>query len=154
MPEALQLTEHSIAWLSAVVKQIQRETPALLPRRKQVALDEMAIVVRRYFEVSAAKGDANAAEELRALAESVERRDSDLDWDAVADTWLDLVRPTWYARLMSRRRSTRPVLLRDIRQTLIEIHPLNPALLLDAFRALPTLAPLESRVAACILGVS
>jgi superfamily II DNA or RNA helicase len=149
MPETLGLTERSMNWLSAVVEQIQRETPSLLPRRKQVALREMAIVVARYFEKSAANGDGRVAEELRALAESVERRESDLDWDAVADTWLDLVRPTWYARLTSSRRL---VLLKDIRKHLIE-QPLDPKRVLDAFRALPTLPPLESRVAACILGL-
>jgi superfamily II DNA or RNA helicase len=152
-PDALGLTDRSMGWLSSVVNQIQQGMPGLLPRRKQVALNEMAIVVQSYFQTAAAKGDGQTAEDLRTLAESVDRRESDLDWDAVADTWLDLVRPTWYERLTSRRRSTRPVLLRDIRQMLIERKPLDPRCVLGAFRALPTLPPLESRVAACILGV-
>lgn len=150
-PAALTLTEHSMDWLSTVVTQIQRDIPALLPRRKQVALDEMAHILQSYFKASAVKGDVTVADELRSLADAIEQRNSDRDWDAVADTWLDLVRPTWYKRLTSLRRS-RPVLLKDIRHTLIA-EPLDPTRILEAFRALPTLPPLESRVAACILGL-
>jgi hypothetical protein len=71
----------------------------------------------------------------------------------VANTWLGIVRPTWYKRLTSHRRSARPVLLRDIRDDLIASPPMPHLELLRRFDDLPTLPPLESRVAACIIGL-
>jgi hypothetical protein len=45
------------------------------------------------------------------------------------------------------------VLLKDIRDHLIRVKPLDAEQVVAAFRALPTLPPLEARVAACILGI-
>jgi hypothetical protein len=151
-PESRPLSDESMGWLTKAIHRIQLDTPQLIPRRKQVALDEMALVVRAYFQQQAACGHGPLAEELRALADAIEQRDSEMDWDAVADTWLEMIRPTWYERLASRRGS-RPVLLKDIRHQLIRGKPLDAAQVVAAFRALPTLPSLESRVAACILGV-
>jgi hypothetical protein len=151
-PDSVPLNPRAVTWLSEALRQVLHDLPRLLPRRKQVALDEMAEVLSA-CHAQAAAANSEFVEPLRRLAEAVERRETDLDWDAVANTWLGIVRPTWYKRLTSHRRSARPVLLRDIRDDLIASPPMPHLELLRRFDDLPTLPPLESRVAACIIGL-
>jgi hypothetical protein len=153
-PDSLPLNQPAVEWLSEALMYVKRDLPGLLPRRKQVALDEMTVVLSAYHAQAAAAGDSDLVEPLRRLVETVQRRETDLDWDALANTWLEIVRPIWYARLTSRRRSARPVLLRDIRRDLLARPPVPHRDLLRAFADLPTLPPLESRVAACIIGLN
>jgi hypothetical protein len=42
-----------------------------------------------------------------------------LNWDVIAERWLDLIRPAWYAALSGRRKQARPLLLKDVRQDLL-----------------------------------
>jgi hypothetical protein len=74
------------------------------------------------------------------------------DWDAIAETWLDLIRPVWYERLTTRKR-LRPLLLKDIRRDLMGPRRIPLAQILLHFDQLPTLPPIDERVAACILGL-
>ncbi|MDP2325739.1 MAG: hypothetical protein Q8N51_17165, partial [Gammaproteobacteria bacterium] len=74
------------------------------------------------------------------------------DWDAIAETWLDLIRPVWYERLTTRKR-TRPLLLKDIRKDLLGPKRIPLEEILNHFDKLPTLPPIDERVAACILGL-
>jgi hypothetical protein len=152
-PDSLPLNPGAVAWLSEALTEVQHDLPRLLPRRKHVALDEMAKVLSGYH-AQAAAANSEFVEPLRRLAETVKARETDLDWDAMANTWLEIVRPVWYARLTSRRRTARPVLLRDIRNDLIASPPMPYFELLRHFDDLPTLPPLESRVAACIVGLT
>jgi hypothetical protein len=140
------------AWLIEALRAVERGFVSLLPRRKRVALQELAIVVRRYSESASAEGAHELGEDLRRLARLVETREEAVDWDAVADTWLELVRPVWYERLTARRRSSRPIQLKDIRSSLLGDRALPYAEVRARFARLPKLAPIDSRVAACILG--
>ncbi len=74
------------------------------------------------------------------------------DWDAIAETWLDLIRPVWYERLTTGKR-LRPLLLKDIRKDLLGARRLPLVEILRHFQTLPTLPPIDERVAACILGI-
>jgi len=71
----------------------------------------------------------------------------------VAERWLDLIRPIWYERLLTRRRS-RPLVLKDIRADLIGDKRLTVDQIMDAYHEVPRMPPLDQRVVACIVGVS
>jgi hypothetical protein len=76
-----------------------------------------------------------------------------INWDLMAERWLDLIRPVWYEGLTGRGKQSRPLLLKDVRADLIGPKPLALSEVFRAFLPLPTLQPLDERLAACILGV-
>ena len=126
----------------------------LLPRRKRRALDEMRRVLMRY-RADARKADDGervaVVDGLLALADPV-RRTGDVALDRLAEWWLELVRPVWYAFLVSRR-GRKPALLRSIRKTLID-EPLSTEQLRSVERVPLGVIPLERRVVAAIVGVA
>jgi hypothetical protein len=93
---------------------------------------------------------------LLALAESAgevaEAEGSAVDRSALAECWLDLVRPAWYDRLSGPRHRYRPVLLRDIRDDLVRTPIPTPALRGARDRDL-AIRPVDQRVVAAIVGV-
>ena len=149
----LPLSEGAMGWLEAVLRIIKQNELELLPRRKVRAIAEMRIVLRSYATPEHCTPDQEAR--LAGLLEVLDRhREADhwYDWDAVAEAWLDLVRPVWYERLATRKR-TRPLLLKDIRRDLLGPRRMPLSVLLDPFERMPTLRPIDERVAACILGI-
>ena len=74
------------------------------------------------------------------------------DWGAIADRWLDLIRPVWYERLKDRRK--RPLLLSDIRPDLLGDKKLKFDDIVEQFSSLPRAIPADKRVVAVILGVA
>ena len=75
------------------------------------------------------------------------------DWDAVAARWLDVIRPVWFEMLTQRKRS-RPLLLKDIRKELLARKVWLLGEVLDKFREFPVLPGPEERVKACIIGIA
>ena len=92
---------------------------------------------------------------LRVILDAMEGGDPEvwINWDLMAERWLDLIRPAWYERLTGRRKQSRPLLLKDVRNDLIGPKPISLPTVFQAFLPLPTLPPLDERLAACILGV-
>jgi hypothetical protein len=74
------------------------------------------------------------------------------DWDEVAGRWLDVIRPVWFEMLTQRRRS-RPLLLKDIRSELLARDEWLTRQILEKFREFPILPGPEERIKACIIGV-
>jgi hypothetical protein len=149
----LALSDKGMRWLNRVLTIVQDQEIALLPRRKRRALEEMRIVLRSYGGDSYCSLDMEQG--LANLLKVLDREDDRdwYDWDAIAETWLDLIRPVWYERLTTRKR-LRPLLLKDIRRDLQGPRRIPLAQILMHFQNLPTLPPIDERVAACILGVS
>lgn len=81
-----------------------------------------------------------------------EYRGQGVDWDSVAERWLDLIRPAWYARLLARKR-LRPLTLGEIRGELLGEMKLNLQDVFGAFDSIEALPPIEERVVSCIIGV-
>ena len=75
------------------------------------------------------------------------------DWDEVAGRWLDVIRPVWFEMLTKRKRS-RPLLLKDIRKELLAQGEWLTDEVLQKFKEFPMLPSPEERVKACIIGVS
>ena len=88
----------------------------LLPRKKQQALHEMTRVLKQYRRAAIATGDSRRELVTRTLLNLLPGRPDEetADLSALAECWLDLIRPVWYQRLTEKRRSKRPLRLRDI----------------------------------------
>jgi hypothetical protein len=114
----------------------------------------MEIVLGKYREACEIVGDFQGEERLRGILEALSGNDRDawLDWDAIAERWLDLIRPVWYERLTARKR-LRPLLLKDVRAALLGDRRLELGQVFVAFGELPKMESLDQRLAACILGV-
>jgi hypothetical protein len=150
--ENLTMSDASVRWLDRVLTLVQDQELGLLPRRKRRALAEMQLILRSYLEEAARDPDHELR--LRYLLKVLDREDRRdcYDWDTVAETWLDLIRPVWYERL--HRRSKKGLLqLKDIRRDLLGPKRIQLTTILSAFETLPTLSPVDERVAACVLGV-
>jgi hypothetical protein len=76
-----------------------------------------------------------------------------VDLHALADGWLDLVRPVWYEHLRDRRR-TRPLRLRDLRPTLVGAYRLLTSQLKDLVAQTRPVRPVDERVVASVIGVA
>ncbi len=151
----LEPSDVAIQWLEAAVGVVHRGERSLLPRRKQRALQEMEIVLGKYRGRCEVRGDHEDSDRLRTILAAMEGGDAEvwINWDLLAERWLDLIRPVWYEGLTGRRKQSRPLLLRDVRNDLIGAKPLPLAAVFQAFLPLPKLQPLDERLAACILGV-
>jgi len=131
---------------------VERE---LLPRRKQRALEEMEAVLRNYSDSALREHHQETYDRLEQILAVFEKkyRGQGVDWDALAEKWLDLVRPAWYARLLERKR-LRPLVLREIRSDLMGDRKLDLGNVFAAFESIEALPPIEERVVSCIIGVA
>lgn len=125
----------------------------LLSRKKQRALEELTIVLEQYQKQAARSGSGRASDyhELLLMLNDPPP-EAQPDWDEVAARWLDLIRPTWYDRML-RRRKGGMLLLRDLRRDLIADEAELGAKLLQAFRRFPLMPAPDERISACIVGV-
>lgn len=148
----VKLSDTGMRWLDRVLTIAKEREISLLPRRKQRALEEMQLILASYSDGPFGSPESEAR--LRHLLGVLNRESLDdcYDWDAIAEAWLDLIRPVWYERLTTRKR-LRPLLLKDIRRDLMGPRRIPLAEILSQFDSLPTLPPLDERVAACILGL-
>lgn len=152
--EALPLNETVQQRLAHLFRQLHQAEREILPRRKRRALEEMQKVLEGYARQAGRTGDREMTRVANALLVILRAPDTERppDWDALAERWLDLIRPIWYRRLGERKRA-RPLLLKDIRQDLLGEDPFDARTLELAFSDIPRAASLEARLAACILGV-
>jgi hypothetical protein len=126
----------------------------LLPRRKRRALEEMAAVIEKYRLDASESNNQEELEYYSRLLDILKMNDRRYvpDWAAIADRWLDLIRPVWYERLKEPRK--RPLLLQDIRPDLLGKKKLTFDDIVNQFSRLPSATPADKRVVAVILGIS
>ena len=126
----------------------------LLPKKKRRAIEEMTLVVKAYRAESANEQKQHEVDFYTKLLRVLEREERQYvpDWNAIADLWLDSIRPLWYERLSDRR--NRPLLLRDVRADLIGDRRFSFEEMLERFSGLPQVVPADKRVVAVILGVT
>jgi hypothetical protein len=92
--------------------------------------------------------EQHAAQAERGLFER-----SGIDLHALADAWLDVVRPIWYDHLRDHHRN-RPLRLRDLRPALLGPHRLRTEQLRDLVANTRPVRPVDERVVASIIGVA
>jgi hypothetical protein len=153
--EDLPFDDRAASRLEDMLARLANAERALLPRKKQRALEEMELVLRRYSETALAEKHLDVYERLRRTLNVFkdEYQGRGVDWDAMAEKWLDLIRPAWYARLLGRRR-LRPLRLKDIRSDLLNGKRLDFDTVTRELEQIDALPPLHERVVSCILGMN
>ena len=151
--EDLSMDEPAAEQLAHFIARLSDAERALLPRKKQRALEEMEKVLERFLEKAAERKDQAALDHYKAILDMIRRPNPghQPDWDEVAARWLDLIRPVWYGRLRLPR--NKPLLLRDIRSDLVAREAELGPQILERFRSFPELGPADLRISACVLGV-
>ncbi len=152
--ETLPAGDQAMSQLDRFLEMLGWVERMLLPRKKQRALMEMEVILGRYQQLATAAREQELVEAYQALLDMLTRADPahQPDWDEVASRWLDVIRPLWYARLKAHRQ--RPLLLKDIRQDLIDRRQQITGVLLQAFQRFPLLPPPDERISVAIIGVS
>jgi superfamily II DNA or RNA helicase len=153
--ESLEFDDHAASELDRMLNRLAQSERLLLPRRKQRALEEMEYVLAHYLKD---RRHPLAREERLKLQQILsvfgqEYRARSVDWDDVAERWLELVRPVWYEGLRKRKRA-RPLTLKDIRTELLGAKRLEPSAIIREFESVEALPALDERVVSCVLGVA
>ena len=152
-PPRLPFDPQAEAVLDRFLSAAARAERAMLPRRMQRALEQMAVLTADWARAADRAGDHETADQwrrLRKLAiddDPAERPDGYL----VAQAWLDLVAPALEEERAARRRA-RDVLLRQADDRLRN-SPLTLGAVQEAMSRLPIAAPLDQGISACIVGV-
>lgn len=151
----LQFDDRAASQLDEMLTRLAAIERTLLPRRKQRALVEMQAVLGEYSAAALRDKHQDLHERLNRILTVFDEkfRGRGVDWDGLAERWLDLVRPTWYARLLGRKR-LRPLTLREIRRDLLGDKKLDFDKVFVAFESIEALPPIEERVVSCIIGVT
>lgn len=152
--ENLSMDAPASALLERFLRKMGDSEPMLLPRRKQRALDQMREVLSQYSKRAQKAGDLEASARWQALAKAAHPHSEGAkpDLETVAENWLDLIRPLWFAKLADRRSRRRPLILKDLQAELIK-DPFSLADVEARFSEIPVVDSLDERIAACILGV-
>ena len=153
--ENLRFDEQAADRLDRMLNRLTEVERRLLPRRKQRALEEMEVVLEKYADEALRDQRREEKDRLTQILTifSKEYRGRGVDWDTVAEKWLDLIRPAWYSRLLARKR-LRPLTLSEIRGDLLGEKRLSVGAVVGAFEGIEALPPIEERVVSCIIGVT
>lgn len=153
--ENREFDERAAQALETMLERLSEAERALLPSKKQRALEEMEFILKRYETIAAGTMTGPTVDRIRRIREIFHPtyRGKGVDWNTVAEKWLDLIRPVWYTRLTHPRRH-RPLRLRDIRTDLLNQSRLDLEAVCSEFETIEALSPLDERVASCILGIT
>jgi superfamily II DNA or RNA helicase len=153
--QSLPMTEQASAQLDNFLNRLVQAELHLLPRKKQRALSQMHAVLAAQRDLAQRRGEPETAMRLNALAQLAipAREGSRADLDAVAEAWLDWLKPWWFDKLRSRGKRRRPLLLRDLNKDLLK-QRIDLDRLEARFQDIPVVDSLDERVAACIVGVN
>ncbi|HEC18707.1 MAG TPA: helicase, partial [Gammaproteobacteria bacterium] len=148
------LDDKAASLLDNFLERLDDAERALLPRKKQRALEEMRHIVGVLAEDAARLRSQDDVDHFAELINMLDKKFPGYqpDWDEVASRWLDIIRPVWFEVLNQPRRQ-KPLLLKDIRRPLLERRDWLAREVLENFREFPVLAGPEERVKACIIGV-
>jgi superfamily II DNA or RNA helicase len=152
--ENLKMDQQGVSWLTKFLDTLSDSERSLLPKRKQRALEQMEDVLGQYLKTAKKQNDQHLAARWESILNAckIDKENIKPDLDAVAENWLNLIRPTWFKKLGDKRKRRRPLLIKDIRRNLIE-SPFSIEQVEEAFVSIPTIPPLDERIAACIIGV-
>ena len=150
----LKLDQKAANHLKRFLQRLNHIERTLLPRKKQRALEEMEYFLRAVQKRSAQDLDQKTLDNCQALLDMLTSPDPHRqpDWDEVATRWLDIIRPVWYEALKEPRQ--KPLLLKDIRQRILNNRDQCTRAVFKEFREFPFLPTPDERISACIIGVN
>ncbi|MBE0510701.1 MAG: helicase [Gammaproteobacteria bacterium] len=150
--EELAMNAQASRQLKEFIDQLTHSEKALLPRRKQRALEEMEAVIKHYLALAGEEQEQQRIDAYTELLHAITQPQHQPNWDEVASRWLDLIRPIWHEQLQSAR--VKLLLLRDIRPALKSREAELGPKIIEAFAEFPMQQPLDERIIACIVGVA
>lgn len=138
--------------LEKFLKRLSQTEEMLLPQKKQRALEEMRIILKKYKEEATKSKNTEREYLIKYLLErvQVDSRKQPVDLSVLAEWWLDLIRPWWFERLKARRPSI-PLRLKHIQKDLIQ-NPIPTEKLGEGIN-IPQVKPIDERIVAAIIGV-
>ena len=153
-PVDVKFNEAAVAQLGVALERLAGVEETLLSGKKRRALLEMRWVVGRYRDAAKRVGDRPRHHAATEILDAVRlsNRENRADLNAAAEWWLAQVRSTWLEHLLRPRR-TRPALLKEIRQALLDA-PLATSDLAGFSSAVPTATPMHKRVVVTIVGLA
>jgi hypothetical protein len=151
--ESGEFDERAALVLEKFVSGLSIAERAALPRKKRRALEEMAIVLKKFRANAAERQDQSAVDHYGELLDMLnpDSNSTQPNWDEVASLWLEIIRPLWYRQLKTKRR--RPLLLKDIRHEVIAAEDQLRSQIMERFDDLEQLQNSDERISACIIGV-
>ena len=148
--EDVSLDENSAKLLEKFLERLSDSERNLLSKKKQRALEEMEIIIGKLVRKTESHKHIDHLLDVEKMLINPPR-DKQPDWDEVASRWLDVIRPVWFEKLNNPKK--KPLLLKDIRNELLN----EPKWLINEivkhFRQFPILPGSEERIKACIIGV-
>ena len=147
------ITKQDIQQLDRFLRKLIKCEEMLLSKKKQRALEEMRLVIKRYQETATQEEDNQRrmlCSNILEMSNEVKLGEERADLSLLADKWIDLIRPHWFERLKERKR-TEPLRIQDIRNDLME-KPISTENLREIYKV-PNMKPLDERIVAAIIGV-
>lgn len=139
-------------WISRYLEALRRHERALLPIRRRRALDQLERVLGNWADEGWVEQPA-IREEACAILDSLRREgEGRLDPRLAADAWLELLRPRIREALENRAIRKRLWRLSDLDEGLCA-RPISAEAMRKAFRSIPRVRSIESRVEAMIIGI-
>lgn len=136
--------------LDRYLDQVATLERSLLPKRKQVALEQMRTILCTYQRLlDLDRSDSELVSNWLKVLEGGSNRMKSVDWNSIAEQWLELIRPYWYDEL-SRNKTKRAVRLKDIESKLIT-EPIPIESIRKNFSELISAPSIEDRIVACIV---
>lgn len=151
--EDTELDVAAIDVMDALLGQLQTAASALLPRRKQRALEQMRELLPAWARQSRRDDDD---ERLRIIEDllRLSKADDEIDYDELVDSWLAAIRPRWRELLIAPGRRRRSSLRRLAGLTpLLKKQPLATQTLVEMLGKVQRAKPLAERIVAAIIGV-
>jgi hypothetical protein len=159
------LDDQAVQTLNGFLRALAQAERQLLPRKKQVALDEMREVLHAYERQAAAAPDAERLEVVRAALKLLEppafapleslvdlsEDRAEVDVGGLSDHWLVMIHPVWQAHL-KHGHGSKLLRLRDLRTTL-KREPLSTDQLVTLINEARWVRPVDERVVSAIVGV-
>ncbi len=150
----VELDGRAVEVMETLLREIDKRSRSLLPRRKQRALEQMKAVLDRYA-TAARRGQDEERTAIVACLLGFVQGDGRIDLDELAERWLAATRPRWREAIESggrRRRRGRLRRLQGLVQTLVR-EPLSTDALAAVRDGVRVAKPIAERVVAAIVGV-
>lgn len=156
--EDLPMTHLANESLSKFLVRLRSLEVELLPRRKQRALLQMQTVIGHYRDQALKQKNPQAALRWNELLGSIkiqaeeELNEQTMNVEILAEQWLNLIRPQWHVLLGRRKKRRAPLTLKDLNKDLMAA-PFDLEVIERIFSDVPSIQPIDRRIAACIVGV-
>lgn len=151
--QTLEPTRAAMGELQSFLSCVSGMDKLLLSKRKQRALEQMAWAVTLWTRNPQWVASPEHADQIKRLKDVLGGSSDELapDWGAMADRWIELVRPRWAEHLHAKGRKASLKRLKDLEPSLRK-NPIDVSVLLGKMDGVELRRSWDERIVACILG--